>query len=76
MYCGYIDSYGSFEALIATDFGKLLTLKLVIAIGLLFIFALAPFLFMKKQPNQIKHFFVITGTWKDFRIDRFELIHY
>jgi hypothetical protein len=76
MYSRYIDGYGSFGALIATDFGKLLTLKLIIAIGLLFIFAAAPFLFMKKQANPIKHFFIITGTWKDFRIDRFELIHY
>lgn len=76
MYSQYIDGYGSFGALIATEFGKLLTLKLIIAIGLLFIFAAAPFLFMKKQPNPIKHFFIITGTWKDFRIDRFELIHY
>lgn len=76
MYSFYIESYGSFDALITTDFGKLLTLKLIIAIGLLFIFAAAPFLFMKKQKNLIKHFFIITGTWKDFRIDRFELIHY
>ena len=76
MYWTFLDSYGGFEALIATNFGKLLTIKLAIAIGLLFIFASAPFLFMKKQPNPIKHFFIVTGTWEDFRIDRFELIHY
>jgi len=76
MYSQYINSYGGFSALISTNFGKLLTLKLSIAIILLFIFAAAPFLFMKKQPNPIKHFFIITGTWQDFRIDRFELIHY
>jgi hypothetical protein len=76
MYGTYLDNYGGFEALIATNFGKLLTLKLIIAVGLLFIFVSSPFIFMKKQPNPIKHFFIVTGTWKDFRIDRFELIHY
>jgi hypothetical protein len=76
MYSGYIDSYGGFDALIATGFGKLLTLKLVLGLGLLFIFAAAPFAFMTKQRNPIKHFFLITGTWKEFRIDRFEVIHY
>ena len=76
MYSGYIDSYGGFEVLIATGFGKLLTLKLILGLGLLFIFAAAPFAFMTKQRNPIKHFFLITGTWKEFRIDRFEVIHY
>lgn len=76
MYFGYVESLGGFTSFIETDFGKLLTLKLAVALGLLGIFAFAPFLFMKKQPNPIKHFFIITGTWKDFRIDRFEVIHY
>ena len=76
MYSGYIESYGGFSALIETSFGQLLTLKLILALGLLFIFAVAPFAFMTKQPNPIKHFFIITGTWKEFRIDRFEVIHY
>ena len=76
MYHEYMQNFGGFDALIATDFGKLLTLKLAIALGLLAIFLTAPFLFMKKQPNPIKHFFLITGEWKDFRIDRFEVIHY
>lgn len=76
MYYDYMQNFGGFDALIATDFGKLLTLKLVIALGLLVIFLAAPFLFMKKQPSPIKHFFLITGEWKDFRIDRFEVIHY
>lgn len=76
MYAEYLESFGGFEALIETDFGKLLTLKLVIALALLVIFAMSPFFFMKKQKNPLKHFFVITGDWKDFRVDRFELIHY
>lgn len=76
MYYDYMESFGSFEALIATDFGKLLTLKLAIALALLVIFLSAPFLFMRKQPNPIKHFFMVTGDWQDFRIDRFEIVHY
>ncbi len=76
MYHDYMDKFGGFQALIATDFGKLLTLKLGIAIGLLAIFLSAPFLFMRKQPNPVKHFFLVTGNWQDFRIDRFEVIHY
>lgn len=76
MYNQFMESFGGFQALIATNFGKLLTLKLVIALGLLAIFLTAPFLFMRKQSNPIKHFFVVTGKWQDFRIDRFEVIHY
>lgn len=76
MYNEQIEAFGGFDALIATTFGKILTLKLVLALGLLVIFATAPFAFMKKQKNPLKHFFVITGDWQDFRIDRFEVIHY
>jgi len=76
MYAEYLESFGGFEALVATDFGKLLTLKLAIAVGLLGIFLSAPFLFMRRQPNPVKHFFVVTGGWRDFRIERFEVIHY
>jgi len=76
MYHDYMESFGGFQPLFATHFGKLLTLKLAIALGLLAIFMTAPFLFMRKQPNSILHFFVITGEWQDFRIDRFEVIHY
>jgi hypothetical protein len=49
---------------------------ITIAIGLLGIFLSAPFLFMRRQPNPVKHFFVVTGGWRDFRIERFEVIHY
>lgn len=76
MYYDYLESFGGFQALIATNFGLLLTLKLGIALGLLAIFLTAPFLFMRKQPNPLKHFFLVTGSWQDFRIDRFEVIHY
>lgn len=76
MYHEYLEQFGGFQALVATDFGKLLTLKLAIALGLLAIFLSSPFVFMRKQPNPIKHFFVVTGKWQDFRIERFELIHY
>lgn len=76
MYHDYMESFGGFQALIATDFGKLLTLKLGIALGLLAIFLTAPFLFMRRQPNPVKHFFLVTGGWEDFRIERFEVIHY
>jgi hypothetical protein len=76
MYFQYLESFGGFQALIATDFGKLLTLKLALAVGLLGIFLSAPFVFMRRQPNPIKHFFLVTGGWQDFRIDRFEVVHY
>ncbi len=76
MYFGYVEDMGGFDKFISTDFGKLLTLKMIVGLGLLGIFASAPFLFMKKQPKPFKHFFIITGSWKDFRIDRFEVIHY
>ena len=76
MFADYMEKFGGFQALIATDFGKLLTLKLGLAIGLLAIFLTAPFLFMRKQPNPVKHFFWVTGRWEDFRIDRFEVVHY
>ena len=76
MFADYMEKFGGFQALIATDFGKLLTLKLGLAIGLLAIFLTAPFLFMRKQPNPVKHFFLVTGRWEDFRIDRFEVVHY
>ena len=76
MFADYMEKFGGFQALIATDFGKLLTLKLGMAIGLLAIFLTAPFLFMRKQPNPVKHFFLVTGRWEDFRIDRFEVVHY
>ena len=38
MYFGYVDNYGGFAELIATPFGRLLTLKMTIALGLLTIF--------------------------------------
>lgn len=76
MYHEYLQNFGGFQALLATNFGKLLTLKLAIALGLLAIFLSAPFVFMRQQPNPVKHFFVVTGEWQDFRIDRFEIVHY
>jgi uncharacterized protein len=76
MFFSYMDTLGGVDAMRATDFGKVLILKAVLAVGLLGIFLTAPFLFMRKQPNPLKHFFVITGKWEDFRIDRFEVVHY
>jgi len=76
MFYGYMDSMGGLEALLATDFGQVLVLKLVLAAGLLLIFLMAPFLFMRKQPHPLRHFFIVAGKWEDFRIDRFEVIHY
>ena len=76
MYYECLQVYGGFEALIAARFGQLLTLKLGIALGLLTIFLSAPFVFMRRQPRPLLHFFVITGEWQDFRIDRFKVVHY
>lgn len=80
MYFGYVDNYGGFAELIATPFGRLLTLKMTIALGLLTIFASSPFLFMqpvKRNPfGHLMHFLIVTGKAEAFRIDRFETIHY
>lgn len=80
MYFTYVDSFGGFSAFISSRFGMLLTLKLTFALGLLSIFASSPFLFMRHRRRSLsghfKHFLVVTGGPEDFRIDRFELIHY
>lgn len=80
MYFGYVESFGGFTELITTAFGQLLTLKMSMALGLLTIFAGSPFFFMRSRQTtlggHVKHFFIVTGGPEDFRIDRFELIHY
>lgn len=80
MYFGYMDSAGGFDALLASKFGQLLTLKMGFALGLLTIFASSPFLFMRSKSRSVlenfKHFVVVTGGPEDFRIDRFEVVHY
>ncbi|MBN2895857.1 MAG: hypothetical protein JXK05_08230 [Campylobacterales bacterium] len=76
MYGTYVEAYGGMGALLESRFGQLLTLKMLFAIALLGIFATAPFAFMTKQPSPLKHFFIITGSYQEFRIDRFEIIHY
>jgi len=80
MYFGYVDAHGGFGEFIATTFGQLLTLKMGFALGLLTIFAGSPFFFMRHRQTtlggRVKHFLVVTGGPEDFRIDRFELIHY
>ncbi len=76
MYAGFVAASGGIEVFLKSNFGLLLTLKMILALALLGIFVTAPFAFMLKQPNPLKHFFIITGTWRDFRIDRFEVIHY
>jgi hypothetical protein len=76
LYFDYVERFGGFSALVATHFGQLLTLKMGLALGLLAIFASAPFLFMGRQPRPLLHFLVVTGGPGDFRIDRFEAVHY
>lgn len=80
MYFNYMDSFGGFSQLTDSRFGLLLTLKLGFALGLLTIFASSPFLFMRHRrrsaAGHFKHFLVVTGGPEDFRIDRFELVHY
>jgi hypothetical protein len=80
MYGHYIDLHGGHGALLATRFGVLLTVKMGLALGLLTIFASAPFLFMRPRDRgwlgQIRHFLWVSGEAEDFRIDRFELVHY
>jgi hypothetical protein len=80
MYFGYVETFGGFDAFIATTFGQLLTLKMSFALGLLTIFAGSPFFFMRHRQTtlggRIRHFLIVTGGPEDFRIDRFELIHY
>ena len=66
----------------ATWRDKLVLIWLIatLALGLLTIFASSPFLFMRHRSRgmlgHFKHFLVVTGGPEDFRIDRFELIHY
>ena len=80
MYFGYVDNLGGFEEFINTRFGQLLTLKMSLALGLLTIFATSPFAFMRQRTRSIgghiKHLFVVTGGPEDFRVDRFEAVHY
>jgi len=76
LYFDYVERFGGVGVFIHTHFGQLLTLKLVLALGLLSIFASAPFLFMGRQPSPLRHFLVVTGGPEDFRIDRFEAVHY
>ena len=58
----------------------LLTIKMSLALGLLTIFASSPFVFMRSRPRStvghFKHFLIVTGGPEDFRIDRFEAVHY
>ena len=80
MYFGYVESFGGFDAFIGTPFGVLLTVKMALALGLLTIFATSPFVFMKHRSRSavghFKHFLIVTGGPEDFRIDRFEAVHY
>lgn len=75
-----MEDFGGFESFIATRFGMLLTAKIVIALGLLTIFATSPFVFMQSRwrsaVGHFKHFPIDTGGPEDFRIDRFEPMHY
>ncbi|WP_068805984.1 hypothetical protein [Thauera phenolivorans] len=80
MYFGYIESFGGFAAFIDTRFGMMLTVKMSLALGLLTIFATSPFVFMQHRSRSagghLKHFLIVTGGPEDFRIDRFEAVHY
>ena len=80
MYFGYVENFGGFESFISTSFGMLLTAKMAMALGLLTIFATSPFVFMQPRSRNavghLKHFLIVTGGPEDFRIDRFELMHY
>ena len=81
MYFGYLENFGgSFGEFVDTRFGLLLTIKMSLALGLLTIFASSPFLFMQQKQRTIgghlMHFLTVTGQPGDFRIDRFEVIHY
>jgi len=80
MYLGYVESFGGFAAFISTSFGMLLTAKMTMALGLLTIFATSPFLFMQPRSRSaaghFRHFLIVTGGPEDFRIDRFEVVHY
>ncbi|MFV8825237.1 hypothetical protein ACNKW1_11020 [Thauera sp. WH-2] len=80
MYFTYVENFGGFSAFIDTRFGMLLTIKMSLALGLLTIFASSPFVFMRSRPRStvghFKHFLIVTGGPEDFRIDRFEAVHY
>lgn len=80
MYLGFVESFGGFKPFIQTNLGLLLTVKLALALGLLSVFAFSPFLFMQPKKrtflDRLKHFTIVTGGPQEFRIDRFEAIHY
>ncbi len=67
---------------ISTTFGLLLTLKMILALGMFSIFALAPHLFMPKVAAGLgfkakaKHMLIVSGGPEDFRTDRFDGVHY
>jgi len=76
MYFGYMERFGGFTPFISTTFGQFLTLKMLLALGLATIFATAPFLFVRRRGGHLKHFLLVTGGPEDFRIHRFEVVHY
>lgn len=82
MYWVHLSGADSLGAFLATTFGLMLTLKLGLAMGLFTIFATAPFLFMSKVAaglgfaQNLKHFFIVTGNDTDFKIERFDGVHY
>ena len=76
MYFGYLEPYDGFADFVASPFGLLLTIKMGLALGLLLIFAFAPFFFMGSHGNPLMHFLVVNGGPEDFRIGHFEALHY
>jgi len=82
MYSVHLSDAGGLSGLLSTTFGILLTLKLGLALGLLTIFASAPFVFMplaargQSFGRKLKHFFIVTGNETDFLISRFDGVHY
>jgi len=82
MYAEHFSGADGFLDFISNTFGLLLTLKMVLAIGMFSIFALAPHLFMPKVAaglgfkQKAKNMLIITGVPEDFRTDRFDGVHY
>ncbi len=82
MYAEHFSGADGFIDFISNTFGLLLTLKMVLALGMFSIFALAPHVFMPKVvaglgfKAKAKHMLIVTGGPEDFRTDRFDGVHY
>jgi hypothetical protein len=82
MYYTFYSGADGLADFLSTTFGLMLTIKLVLAMGLFTIFALAPLVFMplalkgKTFRQKLLHMLIVTGDETRFLINRFDGVHY